>query len=69
MKTIMLIIGWSIIVPLAILETIVKIVWAIIYSIIRPFVKNSIHNYKMETYAYKWKGELWFCDWLINLWS
>ena len=69
MKTLMIIIGFILLIPIFIGETLVKCVWAIIYSIIRPIVKNSYHDYSMYTYAYKYKGEYWFTNWLFQLWE
>ena len=68
MKTVMTIVGSLLMIPFVLLEVLVKIAWAVIYSIIRPAVKNLWYNDAMYDYAFKWKYKFIMCDWIINLW-
>ena len=65
----MIIIGIILLIPVVIGETLVKCIWAIVYSIIRPMVKYSNHNDSMYTYAYKYKGEYLVTSYVIGLWE
>lgn len=68
MKTVMIIMGSILMAPIVVFEVLVKIAWSIIYSIIRPIVKNSWRNDAMYNYAFKWKYNFAICDWIFNLW-
>lgn len=65
----MLSIGLVLFIPIVLLETVIKIVWAVIYCIFRPLLKNLDSAYSMENYAFKWKGHLRICNWLYNKWA
>ena len=69
MKTFMIIIGWIFLTPVVIVETVIKIIWAVIYCVLRPLFKNMDCNYYLENYAFRWKGHLEICNWLYDKWS
>lgn len=68
MKTVMVVIGALLMSLIVVFETLVKIVWSVIYSIIRPIVKNSRYNDAMYDYAFKWKYNFRICNWIGDLW-
>lgn len=69
MKTIMIVIGYILLLPIIALESLLKICWAIIFSICIPILKNLDCYYSMECYAYKWRGEFRICNKILNLWD
>ena len=72
MKKVMNIIGWIILIPFIIIESIIKIIWAILYSITKPLWKKFLPCYTrafMENYAFEWKGQLKLCSFLYHLWK
>lgn len=69
MKTFYEIVGWILMIPFIILEGIIKILWSIVYSLFKPFLKHCNSSYKMEDYAYRWRGQFLVCSWIIDMWD
>lgn len=64
----MVVIGALLMSLIVVFETLVKIVWSVIYSIIRPIVKHSRYNDTMYNYAFKWKYNYAIYTWIGDLW-
>ena len=71
MKTIMAILGYILLIPIVLIEGIVKVIWSIIFSIFKPLFifMNDGPYWKLYDYAYKFKGNFPFTNFILGLWA
>lgn len=69
MEKIYSIIGAILMIPLVIIEAIIKILWSVIYTVFKPILKHLNSSYYMEEYAYRWRGQFLICNWIFDLWD